>query len=93
MQTYLSMCFSGYSLQFKHDILVRKGIILQLELNLVRSLGVLAGHPAHTLPLRLQHLLLRLRGRRRRRHERAQLPALWLSAAGLLREMPWLCCS
>lgn len=60
MQAYLAMCFSGFSLQLRHDILFWTRIILQLELNLVRSIRVLAGHPAHTLPLRLQHLLLRV---------------------------------
>lgn len=61
MQTYLTLCFSGFPLRLKHDILFWKRIILQLELNLVRPLRVLAGHAAHTLPLRLQHLLLGVR--------------------------------
>lgn len=35
MQAYLAVCFSGFSLQLKDDILFWKRIILQLELNLV----------------------------------------------------------
>jgi len=35
LQDYLAMCFLGFSLQLKHDILFWKRIILQLEFNLV----------------------------------------------------------